>query len=313
MKALWNLTSSLWRFLDHRDQLLIVSLHRINRPHGLPVSTVEKSLKFLADRYRFVLPKELQHQKVHGKMAMLTVDDGHTEVYSILYPIIQSLKISLVVCVTTDFVLRNQWLWFDKLRWIFEQPKTSQQLKTYILPGKEIPSEDQTFWSKYLKTLPPNTRDQLIDSLASYCGLDVPATPDAGFRPITTSELTTMLKSGAVELASHTVSHPILMYLSSEALEYELQHSKNELEDFSGKTVHSFCYPNGLPGDYDKRTLLAVNRAGYSMAFSSNEGINYKTNIDWNELKRIHIHRTPHIFKRSTSGLTEVLSRVRRR
>jgi peptidoglycan/xylan/chitin deacetylase (PgdA/CDA1 family) len=308
---MWEIASSFWRLIDQRDQLLIVTLHRIDDSHGLPVSIVKKNLRFLANQYRFVLPEELHDKKIHGKMAMLTVDDGHTEVYSTLYPIIQSLKISMVVCITTDFVLRNQWLWFDKIRWLFKQTSTNKKIQSFSLP-ENIPVNQESL-NQYLKTLPPSLRNELIDSFACHCGLDVPATPDAGFRPITTSELTTMLKSGAVELASHTVTHPILMYLSNEALEYELQHSKNELEDFSGNAVHSFCYPNGLAGDYDKKTILAVNKAGYSMAFSSNEGINYKTNIDWNELKRIHVHRTPHIFKRSTSGLTEILNRVRRR
>jgi peptidoglycan/xylan/chitin deacetylase (PgdA/CDA1 family) len=120
-----------------------------------------------------------------------------------------------------------------------------------------------------------------------------------------------MLKSGRVELASHTVTHPILMNLPDKDLDFELQHSKKELENFSGRRIHSFCYPNGLPGDYDERTKLAVNRAGYSMAFSSSEGINYKGSTEWNQLKRIHIHRTLPTFKMSASGLTEVINRLK--
>lgn len=312
MKDLWNLASSLWRFFDHRDQLLIVSLHRVNRPHGLPASTVEKSLKLLTDQYRFVLPKDLQDKGIKGKMAMLTVDDGHTEVYSTLYPIIRSLKISIAICITTDFVLRNQWLWFDKLRWIFERPDSFQQIQSYTLPNNLPFSGNLSHLSKYLKTLPVETRDQLIDGLAHHCMLTVPPEPTTDFRPVKTTEIKEMLKSGMVELVSHTMSHPILMNLSDEALEFELQHSKKELETIIGGTIHAFCYPNGLPGDYDERTKQAVNKAGYAMAFSSCEGINYKGNTEWNQLKRIHIHRRPYIFNRSTSGLTEALNRLKR-
>jgi peptidoglycan/xylan/chitin deacetylase (PgdA/CDA1 family) len=313
MSYMWKIASSLWHYINQRDQLLIVTLHRIDRPYGLPVSTVEKSLKFLAGRYRFVLPEELQHTDVHGKMAMLTVDDGHMEVFSKLYPIIQSLNISMVICITTDFFLRNRWLWVDKIHWILEQPGSAQRIQSYILPENASFSGNQAQLRQYFKTLPPNTRDGLIDSLADHCGIEIPPKPDICFRPVRTKEVSAMLQSGMVELASHTVTHPILMNLSDHELDFELQHSKKELEDFSGRMIHSFCYPNGLPGDYDSRTIQAVNRAGYSMAFTSNEGINYKGNTEWNQLKRVHIHRTPHTFQRSASGLTEVLGRLRHR
>jgi peptidoglycan/xylan/chitin deacetylase (PgdA/CDA1 family) len=309
MNYLWEIASSFWRLIDQRDQLLIITLHRIEQSHGLPVSIVEKNLSFLANRYHFVLPQELQDKKIQGKMAILTVDDGHREVYSTLYPIIQSLKIPMVICISTDFFLRNQWLWQDKIRWIFEHPGISQKSQSFSL--HENNPVNQASVKQYLKNLSPILRNELIDSLANHCGLDIPATPVEGFRPVKTGEVTTMLESGAVELASHTVTHPILMHLSNDSLEYELQHSKKELEDFSGHRVHSFCYPNGLAGDYDERTTQAVNRAGYSMAFSSKEGINYKGSFDWNELKRIHVHRTPHIFNRSTSGLTDVINQIR--
>ncbi len=311
MKPLWEIASSLWRFIDQRDQLLIVSLHRIDRPQGLPLSIVEKSLRFLADRYRFVLPDELRHRDVRGKMAMLTVDDGHAEVYSVLYPMIRSLNIRMVVCVTTDFFLRNRWLWFDKVRWILEQPGLDQRLQSYTLPGQTSVFENPRYLSKFFKSLPADTRDELINGLAQHCELNVPTEPSEGFRPVRAHEVQDMLESRAVELASHTVTHPILMNLSDEALEFELRHSKKELEDFSGRRIHSFCYPNGLPGDFDARTMLAVNDAGYGMAFSSIEGVNYKNNLAWDQLKRIHIHRTPHIFKRGISGLTEVIGRLK--
>lgn len=306
MKLMWNFASSLWRFIDQRDQLLIVSLHRIDHSHGISSSTVEKSLKLLADRYRFVLPEDLQQKEIKGKMAMLTVDDGYMEVYTILYPIIQSLKISMTVCATTDFVLRNHWLWFDKLLWIFRQ-SDCRQIQSYRLPDNIPISENEADLKKYLKTLQPNKRDELIESIARHCGIIIPPKPDVGFSSVKTADLAHMLESGTVELASHTVTHPILINLSDADLEFELQRSKQELEDFSGRSICSFCYPNGLPGDYDERTKLAVNKAGYSMAFSSREGINYKGNTDWSQLKRIHVSRALHIFKRNTSGLAEML------
>jgi len=312
MNLLWDLASSFWHYIDQRDRLLIVSLHRIDQPQGLSAATVEKSLRFLAERYRFVLPNDLQHKEIQGRVAMLTVDDGYMEVHSILYPMIQSLKICMTICVTTDFVLKNEWLWFDKLLWMLKQSDSARQIQSYTFPDGMHFSGDVPSLKQYLKTLQPDKRDKLIGSIARHCGLKVPTQPDVGFNPVKTADLVHMLKSGTVELASHTVTHPILINLSDADLEFELQHSKKELENFTGRKVPSFCYPNGLPGDYDERTELAVIKAGYSMAFSSREGMNYRESADWNQLKRIHIHRKPHIFKRNTSGLAEILGRFKK-
>lgn len=311
MNFFWEIASSFWYMADQRDQLLIVTLHRIDHPHGLPVSTVKKSLKFLADRYTFVLPEQLLNTKIRGKMALLTVDDGHREVYSALYPIVQSLNISMVLCLTTDFFLRNRWLWVDKINWILEQPNASQHIQSFELEEGVTFSGRRTELTKYCKSLSPNVRDKLIESIANHCELAIPSAPVIEYYPVSPTEVEEMLKSGLVELASHTVTHPILKGLSDAHLDFELQHSKQELEDFTGRRINSFCYPNGLPGDYDTKTIKAVHRAGYSMAFSSSEGINYKGNIKWDELKRIHVHRTSYTFQRSTSGLTEALARLR--
>ncbi len=308
MKGIGNIAFSLWHVLDQRDQLLIVTLHRVGGPQGLSVTTVEKSLRYLANRYRFVLPSELQDRKVGGKMAMLTIDDGHMDAYSIIYPIVKSLNISMVVCITTDFFFGKRWLWFDKLRWVLDQPDTALRIKTFSFP--EDITVNKVGISQHFKSLFPGPRDELLEKLAQHCGLNIPLVAETGFCSISDTEVNDMLKSGVMEIASHTVTHPILTHLSDEDLEFELQHSKEELENFSGQTIHAFCYPNGQLGDYDERTQLAVKRAGYKMAFTSIEGLNYKKHLDWGQLKRVHIHREDYIFRRSTSGVIEIPKKI---
>jgi peptidoglycan/xylan/chitin deacetylase (PgdA/CDA1 family) len=51
-----------------------------------------------------------------------------------------------------------------------------------------------------------------------------------------------------------------------EELLMEISESKRILEEWTGRPVRAFCYPNG---DYDNRTGSALAQAGYSLAFTT--------------------------------------------
>jgi peptidoglycan/xylan/chitin deacetylase (PgdA/CDA1 family) len=69
------------------------------------------------------------------------------------------------------------------------------------------------------------------------------------------------------EIGSHTVSHPILRNVSPERLLYEIEESKNVIEQETGTCVNSFAYPYAFP-EHDAefisvlRTVLSY--AGYA-------------------------------------------------
>ena len=77
-------------------------------------------------------------------------------------------------------------------------------------------------------------------------------------------------KEGLVTVASHTLSHPTDMAKQPlEEQERELTESKAILERELGHPIPYFAYPNGTG---DKFTFDAAQRAGYTMAFTINNG-----------------------------------------
>jgi len=75
---------------------------------------------------------------------------------------------------------------------------------------------------------------------------------------------------GLVTIASHTLSHPDDMAkLPLEEQEKELRESKRILEEQLGHPVPYFAYPNGKG---DAKTYRAAMDAGYTMAFTINNG-----------------------------------------
>jgi peptidoglycan/xylan/chitin deacetylase (PgdA/CDA1 family) len=71
------------------------------------------------------------------------------------------------------------------------------------------------------------------------------------------------------EIDSHTFTHPDLRTASDAQLEREIVHSRRWLQTVFHIAVPAFCYPFGL---YDARVVAAVQRAGYLLAETENQG-----------------------------------------
>ena len=69
------------------------------------------------------------------------------------------------------------------------------------------------------------------------------------------------------------------------ALAYEVQESRRVLQAHLGRSVNTFCYPNG---DCDARTADAVAKAGYRRAVTTRWGRN-GPGADRYQLCRFHI------------------------
>jgi len=73
------------------------------------------------------------------------------------------------------------------------------------------------------------------------------------------------LNPSLVSLGAHTISHPLLSKLDAKRLREEIEGSRNQLSEMSGRNIRSFSFPYG---DYDASCLEACKAAGYETVFS---------------------------------------------
>jgi peptidoglycan/xylan/chitin deacetylase (PgdA/CDA1 family) len=78
------------------------------------------------------------------------------------------------------------------------------------------------------------------------------------------------------EICSHTVTHPFLTTMSSTSLTYELQHSKQYLEQITGKPIVNFASPYG---DYNGAINTEIKKY-YRSHRTVDEGYNSKDNFN---------------------------------
>ncbi|MEI6326637.1 MAG: polysaccharide deacetylase family protein [Candidatus Roizmanbacteria bacterium] len=87
---------------------------------------------------------------------------------------------------------------------------------------------------------------------------------------LTRDEVAEMLKSGLIEVGSHTLDHAYLKNGQYEYVKRQILESKSDLEKLFGIQVETFAYPFGA---YDDQSVNLVKEASYSAAVSTVPGV----------------------------------------
>lgn len=104
-------------------------------------------------------------------------------------------------------------------------------------------------------------------------------------KPIMNWEQIKELHSLGFEIGSHSLTHPYLSKIDPKKAWEEIYTSKVILEDKLGTEIKAFCYPYG---DYNQRIKDMVQRAGYSIAFTTRHG-SFEESENLFEVRRITI------------------------
>jgi len=102
-----------------------------------------------------------------------------------------------------------------------------------------------------------------------------------------------MARSGLFEIGSHTLTHPNLPTLSLEEKRKEICHSKKIIEEYFYIRCNAFCYPFGL---FDERDVTLVEKAGYTSATTTQQGIEELAHADMLRLRRITVSGKDNFF-----------------
>lgn len=93
-----------------------------------------------------------------------------------------------------------------------------------------------------------------------------------------------LIKSGLIEFGSHTLTHVNLKSVPAAQAQYEISKSKSSLERIYKMPISTFAYPYG---SYTEEISQFVEKAGYSTAVTTEDGITIKKDERF-RLKRVH-------------------------
>jgi peptidoglycan/xylan/chitin deacetylase (PgdA/CDA1 family) len=293
--------------------------HRFG-PQAPHISTedLETHLRYIRERFNPISLDELLSALVAGespppRTVVLTVDDGYRDFLKVAYPVLRDYEVPATVFVVSKFMRGDFWLWFDRLRYIFDHAPGPD----FHVDGPDGPVKLRLVsaaarykaWDEVMTRclrLAPTERDAYVAACERAGGIEIPEKPMGPFAPLTAEDIQQM-DPRVVQIGSHTRTHPILSRCSDAELAAEIAGSKAEIEAAIGRRVVSFCYPNGMSGDFDPRAERAVDEAGYLGAVRAYGGLVFP-NANRLALPRMSAYRGFNSMRNELNGVRHLFA-----
>ena len=143
---------------------------------------------------------------------------------------------------------------------------------------------------EHLFTAIRNVDRESLASIAMQLGV-----PDESYM---TWEQLTELRTGGVDLHSHSMSHPRFEHVTGSWLEWELSRSAELLEEQTREPVDTFVFPYGSSRSVTKHVRSALGRHGYRYSLVTRPGI-ATPGSDRFLLPRVNAEVLPEVFASS--------------
>ena len=207
---------------------------------------------------------------------VFTIDDGYRDFHRDMAPLFREFNCPVTVFLTTGFLDRRFWFWWDQLSYAL----SFTELSEVGLPGsgRSVPLNStrnrdlvHRQFVKYVKSFPEDRRGEEIQRLLEIFQVEIPDHPPSRYAPMTWGEVRWQAMHG-VDFGPHSVTHPSMASCDTHRVFREIQGSLARLQEELENPLPVFCYPYGLAGDISQTTAEMVREAGLSGAVTAQAG-----------------------------------------
>jgi peptidoglycan/xylan/chitin deacetylase (PgdA/CDA1 family) len=246
----------------------------------------------------------------------VTIDDGYEDFVEHAYPLLQRFEVPATVFVTTRFLDRDFWLWFDASHYLLHAARASRIDLT--LAGVRVTLDlssaaaRQAAWSTFgdhCLRLSPAGQGAALTSLQQAVDVPLPSRPTSCYRAMSWDQARS-LDPQLVDVGSHTCTHPVLSRCSDDEIDWEVRGAREIIAQKLGRAPDAFCYPNGQPEDYDARCLRAVEHSGYRCATVAH-GTTVHAGANPYAIERLSAPPSRADFRRTVDGVTQLANQWR--
>ena len=249
---------------------------RILMFHGIggleyPTEVFEAQIRYLCRHFRvrplsWLVPRLSDPDSRPDREVVLTFDDGLRNNCSVAYPILKRLGVPATFFVCPGLVESGRWLWNHEARerLLSLSPEDRALLARRL--GVAEAAESIVAW---MKTLPTEARMAAEAEIRSASAGFSPSSEQHERFDMASWEEILSLDPSIVSVGSHSLTHPIVCHLDGEALTDEIVGSRRNLEERLGRSVDTFCYPNGAM----TTKVDALVRKTYAAAVTTKESL----------------------------------------
>jgi peptidoglycan/xylan/chitin deacetylase (PgdA/CDA1 family) len=208
------------------------------------------------------------------RAVVITFDDGYIDNLQNAWPLLERYRVPATLFIATGFL--GSMFWWDELARLIMETETSSTNLNLTINGQsyrwEVNKEDETrkrlLEEIYQLLLPLDeiSRQQSLYQLNKWADLGAIPVDASDMRCMVESEIRQIAKGGVVTIGAHTVTHPRLTDLPTKGQQFEIDKSRDCLQQIIERPIKHFSYPNG---SYNETTKKLLNQAGFTAACAS--------------------------------------------
>jgi len=304
----------------------IVTFHRVlsesnfsipeNKALEITPEFLERLIHFYTNHdYEFAsldILYEILHNRLkkNKKIVVFTFDDGYSDVYDTVYPLLQKYNVPLNLYITSSFPDNSAILWW----YLVDDLIRNKDSVCFVFKGKNIRFncktgiEKQEVFNYFRDLIISNYNEYLfiLNDIFSQNGIDIYGRSKA--YALNWEQIKEMSRNPLVCIGAHTVNHPIFSKLTENEISDEILNSKAIIEKHINKEVNHFAYPYGGSDEVGEREFKILKKLSFKTCTTTRYSNIFKGHRNHLEcLPRVHIREssTNEKLENLISGITQ--------
>jgi len=224
------------------------------------------------------------------RSTLVTFDDGYRDNYLFAVPILRKYSVPAIFFIPIESIEKSRVGWWDIIAYFIKHTEKETipfRGERLLLRTKTEKEDAIRALQDYMKSVKSEESQDFLSNLSLVCGVDFPSKDIQREELMSWDQIKEIGGTELLSIGSHTISHRVLSTVSSEDELQELADSKLFLQQKLGCEIKSVAYPVGSYRTFNDRTKNNASKAGYSIGFSFNTGVNYGVILDPFNIKRI--------------------------
>lgn len=201
----------------------------------------------IVNGFKFVTVSELTKQSDTEKFIALTFDDCYSDSFEFALPTLQKYNATATFFPVVNPCKNNSVLPLDIYYQCVDEMELREEERNDFISGE---TKRKFYWSA------PEQQELLLNTIFKK----LPAQNRVSY--LQPGHIKFLADSG-FEIGSHSLTHSLFTakYMNESKMNFELNQSKNYLEEITGKPINSFCFPSGY---YNSKAIEIAKNNGYT-------------------------------------------------
>ncbi|MCK9915170.1 polysaccharide deacetylase family protein [Microbacteriaceae bacterium K1510] len=260
------------RLLEISPQFFERLLRRLNRARIDVVSLDEMHRRFIEGDFK-------------RRFVAITFDDGYKDLKEWAYPVLKKYEMPFALYIATSFPDRLGELWWVALEAVIAQ----NDRIGLVVDGKQhfffchsVREKREVYDALYGYLRSLKTEEQVRKTVRDLCACyKVDMAAFCRDLCMDWSEIAELADDPLCTIGAHTVTHPMLMKVPSDAaVRSEMEMSRSVLEAALGKRPEHLAYPVGDPTSAGPREFRIAAELGFKTAVTTRPGVLFKAHRD---------------------------------